>query len=320
MLLVHSTNPKNIKAILKNGALQSFNKTRNPGEGEGLTTMDGDLVYLSVLFQFYKILLPEITESNVYLFFDAKTTIETSNALHFCPEWDWGKFIKDDCQYIKNTDIDTQLTEFDKLYKKRWNKEKNPQRYVFGLPSADFAINEILFKDEVKLELNLVGIYCYNATWQHPLLMTKFSQVQSFLNDFGYTDIGTHTWPINLPHDESFIQYKKYYNLYNANKDDDISGGKRMNKIKKARKTFKKRLTKKENNRFDKLNAINPKDLTPNEKYDFYLLLGRKYLGKATRKTKKYTRSQRRFYKIQGDLAIKKANNLKTAIAFEDAP
>ena len=95
-------------------------------------------------------------------------------------------------------------------------------------------------------------------------------------------------------------------------KEKEQAGGKRMNKIKKMRKTIKKRLTKKESNRFDKLNAINPKDMTPNEKYEFYLLLGQEYLGKATRKTKKYTRSQRRFYKIQGELAIKKANNLKT--------
>jgi hypothetical protein len=96
-------------------------------------------------------------------------------------------------------------------------------------------------------------------------------------------------------------------------KEKEQAGGKRKsNKIKKAGKTFKKRLTKKENNRFDKLNAINVKDMTPNEKYEFYSLLGKKYLGKATRKTKKYTRSQRKFYKIQGELAIKKANNLKT--------
>lgn len=86
------------------------------------------------------------------------------------------------------------------------------------------------------------------------------------------------------------------------------------NKTLKLKLKLRLRLTKKEKNRFDKLNAINSKDMTPNEKYEFYLLLGQKYLGKATRKTKKYTRSQRRFYKIQGELAIKKA------IAFADAP
>lgn len=218
MLLVHTTNQKNIETILKTGALQSFNMTHNPGEGEGDNIMNKDVVFLSVLFKSYKILIPNIKESNVYLFFDVVKTINNSKALHFCPEWDWGKFIKGDCHYItKEPTAEKQYEQFDKLeelYKKRWNKDSFPERYVFGLPSADFAINEIVFKDEVKLSLNLAGIYCFGATWKHPLLLTTFDEVNSFLNKFGYTDIGTHNWKSGLSRAKDFIQYKKYYKLY----------------------------------------------------------------------------------------------------------
>lgn len=245
MLLVHTTGQKNIANILQNGALQSFNITHNPGEGEGDNIMDGNLVYLSVLFKSYKLLLPQITKSNVYLFFDATSTIKTSNPLHFCPEWDWGKFIKEDCRRITKTkSVTQQFNTFETLYKKRWNTDNLPERYIFGLPSADFAINEIVFKDEVKINLNLVGIYCFGATWKHPLLMTTFDEVKLFLSKFGYTDIGKHNWETGLPRAQDFIQYKKYYKLYKKHTNEFKS--KKVNQL-------KKKMTKKYNKQINKL-------------------------------------------------------------------
>jgi hypothetical protein len=43
-----------------------------------------------------------------------------------------------------------------------------------------------------------------------------------------------------------------------------------------------KNLTKEQQVRFDKLNLIHPKKMKPNEKYEFNLLLGKKYLYLST--------------------------------------
>ena len=84
----------------------------------------------------------------------------------------------------------------------------------------------------------------------------------------------------------------------------------RSNKTKKIKK-MKINMSKKEKERFDKLNSMNPNNWKPNEEYEFYLLLGKKYLGDANRKTKKYTQSGRAFYKEQGKLALMKAEKIK---------
>ena len=70
-----------------------------------------------------------------------------------------------------------------------------------------------------------------------------------------------------------------------------------------------KNLTKEQQVRFDKLNLIHPKKKKPNEKYEFNLLLGKKYLYLSTRA--KYTQNQKKFYRDQGNYAIKHANNLR---------
>ncbi len=100
-------------------------------------------------------------------------------------------------------------------------------------------------------------------------------------------------------------------------------------------------MTQKEKIKFEKLNAIHPKKQTPLEKYEFYLLLGKIYLhhctfkspnngrfisgmatlpcafemrkgvSKTNRKTKKYTQSQKKFNRDQGNYALKKAENIK---------
>ena len=34
-------------------------------------------------------------------------------------------------------------------------------------------------------------LYCHNAKWKHPLLMTKSQEVELFLNDYGYNEVDT---------------------------------------------------------------------------------------------------------------------------------
>jgi len=70
-----------------------------------------------------------------------------------------------------------------------------------------------------------------------------------------------------------------------------------------------KNLTKAQQARFDKLNLIHPKKMKPNEKYEFNLLLGKKYLYLSTRA--KYTQTQKKFYKDQGKYLVKYAENIR---------
>ena len=74
---------------------------------------------------------------------------------------------------------------------------------------------------------------------------------------------------------------------------------------------MKHKMTRKEHKRFDEVNAIHPREQSPKEKYEFYLLLGKTYLGNSARKTRKYTQNQRKFYRDQGNYAIKHADNLR---------
>jgi hypothetical protein len=78
-------------------------------------------------------------------------------------------------------------------------------------------------------------------------------------------------------------------------------------------KTMKKRisLTKKEKDRFKKLNSIHPLHQTPHERYEFYLLLGKKYLSLSKSKSKTLKDRQKKFYKHQGAFAIDHANYLQ---------
>jgi hypothetical protein len=70
-----------------------------------------------------------------------------------------------------------------------------------------------------------------------------------------------------------------------------------------------KNLTKAQQARFDKLNLIHPKKMKPNEKYEFNLLLGKKYLYLSTRA--KYTQTQKNFYRDQGKYFVKYAENIR---------
>ena len=209
MLLVHATNPKYIKGILADGALKSFKQTGKVGEGEGSNDMNPNAVFLSVLFDFYKILIPGPATKNhapVWLIFDTDKTLKSKHPEHFCPAWDWGKYEEECVQYSSTT----TPADWEAAYRKRWSASQQPNRYLFGLPSADFAVNELVFKDSVNLDENLVGIYALDAKWKHPLLMTKPQELMDFLSNYGYKSIEIHDWPAGLPRNDDMKFYKKY--------------------------------------------------------------------------------------------------------------
>lgn len=70
-----------------------------------------------------------------------------------------------------------------------------------------------------------------------------------------------------------------------------------------------KNVTREQQERFDKLNLIHPKKMKPHEKYEFNLLLGKKYLYLSTRA--KYTQIQKKFYKEQGHYFVTYAENIR---------
>ena len=61
-------------------------------------------------------------------------------------------------------------------------------------------------------------------------------------------------------------------------------------------------MTRKEHARFDVLNSIHPSEQAPKEKYEFYLLLGKSYLGKSSRKTKNIRKPKRNFIEIRENM------------------
>jgi hypothetical protein len=70
-----------------------------------------------------------------------------------------------------------------------------------------------------------------------------------------------------------------------------------------------KNITKEQEKQFEKLNSIHPTKLKPNEKYEFNLLLGKKYLYLSS--LKKYTQNEKKFYRDQGNYFVKYADNIR---------
>ena len=70
-----------------------------------------------------------------------------------------------------------------------------------------------------------------------------------------------------------------------------------------------KNITKEQEKQFEKLNSIHPTKLKPNQKYEFNLLLGKKYLYLGS--LKRYTQNEKKFYRDQGNYFVKYAENIR---------
>jgi hypothetical protein len=78
-------------------------------------------------------------------------------------------------------------------------------------------------------------------------------------------------------------------------------------------------MTKAEHERFDVLNKIHPKKRSPQENYEFYLLLGKGYLGEAYRKSKK-PQSDKVWRREQGYYALMKAGKIRAEHKLKEIP
>jgi hypothetical protein len=189
MLIVHETSSKYIESILKQNALTPYKKNKNTGYGEDDDIMNTNVVYLTVLFKDYLFYFPK-NDTKVFLFFDDKL-LKKKEPLLFCATWSFGKLDENYCiTYNKKLTVNQNYKSWEKLYKFKNPFEKNIQKYIYGPNLSSPLANEIIIEDDISLD-NLVGIYCHNAKWKHPLLMTKSQEVELFLNDYGYNEVDT---------------------------------------------------------------------------------------------------------------------------------
>ena len=80
-LFVHATSNKNAVDIIKDSEIRSYSKTKRIGIGEGANIMNKDAVFLSVLFDYYRVAIPNYNKST-YFFFD-KSILTKNNTSHF---------------------------------------------------------------------------------------------------------------------------------------------------------------------------------------------------------------------------------------------
>lgn len=199
VLFAHATSNKNISDILKDGEIKSYAKTKKVGLGEAANIMNPDAVFLTVVFDFYKVAIPNYIK-DTYFFFD-KSILATNNPSHYCNIWEWGKKTKGCITYKKSKSINENIASWAKSYTLNKDVTAFPEKYIYG-PHENFngVMNEIIFKDSVNFD-SLVGIYSYNAKWKHPLLMTTQGELKKFLNKYGIHDVDTN------PKKHYFIPY-----------------------------------------------------------------------------------------------------------------
>ncbi len=189
VLFAHITPNKNVKDIIKDGEIKSYAKTKIVGIGEGANIMNPDAVFVTAIFNYFKVVIPNYTK-DTYFFFD-KNILTTNIPSHYCNYWEWGKITKECIKYKKSISVDENIESWAKSYKLNTDPKKNPEKYIYG-PHENFdgVMNELIFKDSVNFD-SLVGIYSYDAKWKHPLLMTTQKELKEFLNKYNIKDIDT---------------------------------------------------------------------------------------------------------------------------------
>ena len=187
VLFTHVTPNKYVKYILKDNIIKSFHQTKKIGLGEGANIMNPEAVFLTIIFDYYKIAIPNYSNST-YFFFDTNV-LNTNTPLHYCNNWEWGKLTEDCLRYYKTKSNEYNIKRWSDNYKSNINVNKYPEKYIFGpLTNFDGVMNEVVFKNNVTFD-SLVGIYSFNAKWKHPLLMTKPDELKDFFNKYNICDI-----------------------------------------------------------------------------------------------------------------------------------
>jgi hypothetical protein len=190
VLFTHVAPNKYVKNIIKDNKIKSFRQTKKVGLGEGLDMMNPDVVFLTIIFDYYKIAIPDYSKST-YFFFD-KSVLFNNIPLHYCNSWEWGKLTENCIKYYKSKSTDDNIKIWSDSYKSAVNVNKRPEQYIFGpLQNFNGVQNEVVFKDNVNFN-SLVGIYSYDAKWKHPLLMTKPSELKDFFNKYNIFDIDSN--------------------------------------------------------------------------------------------------------------------------------
>jgi hypothetical protein len=202
VLFVHATPNKYAKLILRDGAIKSFDLTKNSGFGEGEEIMNSNMVYVTALFEYFKVAIPD--SNNTYFFFD-ESIISENQISHYCNAWEWGNITNKCFKYNKSLNVKRNINLWKQSYKNFNKIENNPQKYIYGpLKNFESVYNETVFIDQISLS-SLIGIYSPNAKWNHPLLMKSQKELKRFLNFHKILDVDIN------PQRNYFIPFSKYW-------------------------------------------------------------------------------------------------------------
>ena len=179
------------------------------GIGEGDEIMNPDFVFTTILFDYFRVAIPDSVD-NVFLFFD-KNILQKNTPSHYCSIWEWGN-ITDECiSYNQSINLDENIKAWKDKYKMDRDVLKNPQNYIYG-PQHNFSAvtNEVVFLDNINFD-SLAGIYCKDATWEHPLLLKSQKELKKFLNKYGIMDVDTN------PRNNYFVDFSVEWDDYKHN-------------------------------------------------------------------------------------------------------
>uniref|UniRef100_A0A6C0HLN7 Uncharacterized protein n=1 Tax=viral metagenome TaxID=1070528 RepID=A0A6C0HLN7_9ZZZZ len=197
VLFVHATQNKYAPLILKDQILKSYSKTQKVGYGEENIKMDKNVIFLSVLFNFFKVAIPNDTDKT-FFFFD-KNIFTNNKSLHYSNYWEWGNFVEQiSIKYNNDQTINKNIQTWATSYKIINDVKEKPMKYFYGF--MDGVQTEIVFEDTVNFD-SLVGIYSTNANFSHPLLITDLTELKTFLNKYKIKDVDTNPENnYNIPH------------------------------------------------------------------------------------------------------------------------
>ena len=175
MYIIHETKDKYIKNILNDNKLNRITNEKNFSE-----ELEIPHVFASVYFDHYKLQIPN-DSSRVFLFFDINL-MKKYNPMHYCSLWNFSKFDREYCiKYNKNLSPSQNIKKWQKFtIKKNKGRHNEEAAKIYG--PHTFVYGEIVFSKDIPLDKYLKCIYCYNAKWKHPLLITTRQKLKSVLS------------------------------------------------------------------------------------------------------------------------------------------
>jgi hypothetical protein len=209
-LLVHSTNIRNLSAILDSKMLHPASSVPTVGYGEGSDEMRNDIVYFTMLFRDFLFHFPSDSD-RAYLFFDFEALARDYPPLHMCHIWLWGKFEANECSpYDLSKSPRSNARQWEQDYI-QYRPAFHPKSFIYGIDEYHAENNETVFVGSIPIERYLLFVYA-------PQIGSRPSQLKKFLQSCGYLDVDTiskHTiqyrqrWNLDMTEEEHAQEYQR---------------------------------------------------------------------------------------------------------------